>query len=91
MFSHLWGVRLAVLIAAAASLSACRTFSPDGGMDTVAAVAGTGLNKDVVQVRSAEDAAAVRDARDAAAAPAAQRRRRRADRAPQQSRPAGGL
>jgi len=29
-------------------------------MDMVAAVAGTGLNKDVVQVRSAEDAAAVR-------------------------------
>jgi outer membrane protein TolC len=59
MLSHLWGVRLAVLIAAAASLSACRTFSPDGGMDTVAMVAGTRLNKDVIQVRSAEDAAAV--------------------------------
>ncbi|MGA8435275.1 MAG: TolC family protein [Methyloceanibacter sp.] len=60
MLSHLWGVRLAVLIAAAGSLSACRTLSPDGGMDTVAMVAGTGLNKDVIQVRSVEDAAAVR-------------------------------
>ena len=60
MFSHLWGMRVAAIVAAAASLSACRTFSPDGGMDTVATVAGTGLNKDVVQVRSAEDAAAVR-------------------------------
>jgi outer membrane protein TolC len=60
MFSHHWGVRIAVLIAAGASLGACRTFSPDGGMDMVAAVAGTGLNKDVVQIRSAEDAAAVR-------------------------------
>src|SRR5215468_5004781 len=60
MLSQLWGVRLAVLIAAAASLSACRTFSPDGGMDTVAMVAGTGLNKDVIQVRSAEDEAAAR-------------------------------
>jgi outer membrane protein TolC len=59
MFSHLWGMRVAAIIAAAASLSACRTFSPDGGMDTVAAVAGTGLSKDVVQIRSAEDAAAV--------------------------------
>src|SRR5262245_48354245 len=59
MFSQLWGVRLAGVIAAAASLSACRTFSPDGGMDTVVMVAGTGLNKDVIQVRSAEDAAAV--------------------------------
>lgn len=60
MFSHLWGMRVAAIVAAAASLSACRTFSPDGGMDTVAMVAGTGLNKDVVQVRSAEDEAAVR-------------------------------
>jgi outer membrane protein TolC len=59
MLSHLWALRVAA-IAAAASLSACRTFSPDGGMDTVAAVAGTGLNKDVVQIRSAEDVAAVR-------------------------------
>jgi outer membrane protein TolC len=60
MFSHLWGMRVAAIIAAAASLSACRTFSPDGGMDTVAMVAGTGLSKDVVQIRSAEDAAVVR-------------------------------
>lgn len=60
MFTHLWGMRLAAIVAAAASLSACRTFSPDGGMDTVAMVAGTGLNKDVVQIRSAEDAAAAR-------------------------------
>jgi outer membrane protein TolC len=60
MFSHLWGLRAAALVAAALSLSACRTFSPDGGMDTVAMVAGSGLNKDVVQIRSAEDAAAVR-------------------------------
>ncbi len=59
MFSHLWGLRLAAVVAAAVSLSACRTFSPDGGMDTVAMVAGAGLNKDVVQVRSVEDAAAV--------------------------------
>jgi outer membrane protein TolC len=60
MFSHLWGMRVAAIVAAATSLSACRTFSPDGGMDTVAMVAGTGLNKDVVQVRSAEDETAVR-------------------------------
>jgi outer membrane protein TolC len=53
-------MRFAAIVAAATSLSACRTFSPDGGMDTVAMVAGTGLNKDVVQVRSAEDETAVR-------------------------------
>jgi outer membrane protein TolC len=59
MFSDLWGMRVATIVAAAAALSACRTFSADGGMDTVAMVAGSGLNKDVMQVRSAEDAAAV--------------------------------
>ena len=48
MFSHFWGMRVAAIVAAALSLGACRTFSPDGGMDTVAMVAGTGLNKDVV-------------------------------------------
>ena len=91
MFSHLWGMRVAVIAAVATLLSACRTFSPDGGMDTVATVAGTGLNKDVVQIRSADDAAAVQNASDAIVAPAAQRRRRGSDRAPQQSRSAGGL
>ena len=40
MLSHHWGMRLAAIAATAALLSACRTFSPDGGMDTVAAVAG---------------------------------------------------
>ncbi len=58
MFSHFWGLRLMAIAAMAASLGACRTFSPDGGMDTVAAVAGTGLNKSVVKVGSAEEAAA---------------------------------
>ena len=32
-------------IASAALLSACKTFSPDGGMGTVATIAGQGLNK----------------------------------------------
>jgi outer membrane protein TolC len=59
MFSHYWAMRVAAIAVTAALLSACRTFSPDGGMEMVAAVAGTGLNKDVVQVRSAEDASAV--------------------------------
>jgi outer membrane protein TolC len=41
-------------------LSACKTFSPDGGMDAVAGIAGTGLNQDVVVVRTDNDALAVR-------------------------------
>ena len=56
MLSHNLGRALA--IASAALLSACQTLSPDGGMGTVAAIAGGGLNKDVVRVSSAEDEAA---------------------------------
>jgi outer membrane protein TolC len=55
MSSHICGRVLA--IASAALLSACKTFSPDGGMGTVATIAGQGLNKDLVRVSSPEDAA----------------------------------
>ncbi len=54
MFSHHLGRALA--IASAVLLSACKTFSPDGGMSAVAEVAGAGLNKSVVRISSAEDA-----------------------------------
>jgi outer membrane protein TolC len=54
MSSHLLGRALA--IASAVLLSACQSLSPDGGMSTVAMVAGQGLNKDVVRISSAEDA-----------------------------------
>jgi outer membrane protein TolC len=47
----------ATALAAAALLSACKTLSPDGGMGTVAAVAGQGLKKDVVRVSTEADAA----------------------------------
>src|SRR6266508_587371 len=55
MSSHICGRVLAT--ASAALLSACKTFSPDSGMGTVATIAGQGLNKDVVRVSSPEDAA----------------------------------
>jgi outer membrane protein TolC len=58
MFSHNLGRALA--IASAVLLSACKTFSPDGGMSAVAAVAGGGLNKSVVRISSAEDASVAR-------------------------------
>ncbi len=54
MFSHHFGRALA--IASAVLLSACRSFTPDGGMDTVAAVAGGGLNKNIVRIGSPADA-----------------------------------
>jgi outer membrane protein TolC len=58
MFSHNLGRALA--IASAVLLSACKSFTPDGGMSTVAAVAGGGLNKSVVQIGSPETAALAR-------------------------------
>ena len=54
MSSHICGRVLA--IASAALLSACKTFSPDGGMGAVVTIAGQGLNKDVVRVSSPADA-----------------------------------
>ena len=50
MFTRFWVC--APALAAAALLSACRTFSPDGGMETVAFVAGQGLAKDVARIDS---------------------------------------
>lgn len=47
-------------LAAALALSGCKTFSPDGGMDLVSAVAGQELRKDMVAVRTPEDAEAAR-------------------------------
>lgn len=54
MLSHHLGRALAV--ASAVLLSACKSFTPDGGMSTVAAVAGGGLNKNIVRIASAADA-----------------------------------
>jgi outer membrane protein TolC len=42
-------------------LPGCASFSPDGGMTLVSDIAGKSLNKDVVFVRSAEDAAQAGD------------------------------
>ncbi len=58
MFSHHLGRAFA--IASALLLSACKSFSPDGGMDAVADVAGAGLNKNVVRISSAADASLAR-------------------------------
>ena len=51
-----------ILAAAALPLlaSGCANFSPDGGMFTVQALASEELGKDVVKIRSEEDAAAVK-------------------------------
>ncbi len=44
------------------ALSGCATFSPDGGMAVVAGVAGETIKKDVVSIRSGEDAEWARSA-----------------------------
>lgn len=53
-------LRAIALLALALTLSACKTFSPDGGMDLVSAVASQELRKDVVAVRTEADAEAAR-------------------------------
>jgi outer membrane protein TolC len=49
-------------LAGAALLSGCAAFSPDAGMDVVGDIAARELKKDVVAIRSPEDAEFVRDA-----------------------------
>jgi outer membrane protein TolC len=44
------------------ALSGCATFSPDGGMTVVANVAGETLKKDVISIRTADDAEQARNA-----------------------------
>jgi outer membrane protein TolC len=44
------------------ALSGCATFSPDGGMTVVANVAGQTLQKDVISIRTEDDAEEVRNA-----------------------------
>src|SRR5258708_11466447 len=44
------------------ALSGCATFSPDGGMTVVANVAGETLKKDVISIRTTDDAEKARNA-----------------------------
>src|SRR5512143_381241 len=60
MSAHIFILGRALAIASAVLLSACQTLSPDGGMSTVASIAGGGLNKDVVRISSAEDGSLAR-------------------------------
>jgi outer membrane protein TolC len=46
----------ATMLLSAVFLSGCATFSPDGGMTVVANVAGETIKKDVVSIRTADDA-----------------------------------
>ncbi len=57
------GGRTALLaLSAALLLSGCATFSPDGGMTAVADIAGNTIKKDVISIRTADDALVANDA-----------------------------
>ena len=59
--SSVWAVILRMLpIVCAPLLAGCASFSPDGGMDAVRAIARTELNKDAVALRTADDVAGAR-------------------------------
>lgn len=51
-----------LLAGVTALLAGCRTFSPDGGMETVGYIVGSGIGQNVVAVRTPEDEARARNA-----------------------------
>lgn len=53
-------MRKGMVVGCGLILSACQTFSPDGGMGLVADIAGQSLNKDVTALNTPEQAAAAR-------------------------------
>ena len=55
-----WQFRICALLAAASTLGACQTFSPDGGMSVAAKFAGQELHTDTLAIRTQEDADAAR-------------------------------
>src|SRR6266478_5402381 len=55
--SRLWfRPAYATMLLSASLLTGCATFSPDGGMTVVADVAGETIRKDVISIRTADDA-----------------------------------
>jgi outer membrane protein TolC len=53
-------IRVTTILACAATLVGCQTFSPDAGMSVPAEIAGRHLNKDVSAIRDEDEAAAAR-------------------------------
>jgi outer membrane protein TolC len=58
---NIWLMKPIGVLGAALLLSACKTFSPDGGIDLVAGIAATELGKDVAVIRHPDEATAVRE------------------------------
>lgn len=55
-------MRRMAALACAMALAGCQTFSPDGGMFLPAQIVGTQLNKEVVAIRTEDEAVAAREA-----------------------------
>jgi outer membrane protein TolC len=53
-------LRIAAALGLVSGLAACKTFSPDGGIEPVAAFANQELGKDIVAIRNGDDALAAR-------------------------------
>ncbi len=53
-------IRLGAAMAAAAAVSGCASFSPDGGMSVAAGIAVQELEKDTIAIRTPEDATSAR-------------------------------
>jgi outer membrane protein TolC len=53
-------IRFGAAMAAAAALSGCASFSPDGGMSVAAGIAAQELEKDTIAIRTPEDATSAR-------------------------------
>ena len=54
--STLWRFQISTVFAVALALAACKTFSPDGGMNVVATIADKELHKDTIAIRTPDDA-----------------------------------
>jgi outer membrane protein TolC len=59
---HYRTMRLPVVMAVTVLLAGCKTFTPDGGISAVADFAGLGSGKEIVRLRTEEDARHSRDA-----------------------------
>ena len=56
MMRHSPLTRIVIVLGGTLMLAACQTFSPDGGMSVASSIADQELHKDVVAIRTQDDA-----------------------------------
>ena len=84
-------IQATTVLACAATLVGCQTFSPDSGMSLPVEIAGYHLNKEVTAIRTEDDAYAARSRVEQLLKRPLTADSGRADRPAQQPWPAGGL